>query len=92
MHWTLAEAINTSAVLFRVTGKETYALDYAAFLKYLDENVHDSVYGSWFHQLSQKNQVIGTVWSGKSDLYHALQATLIPYAPVGVSIAAALCR
>jgi mannose/cellobiose epimerase-like protein (N-acyl-D-glucosamine 2-epimerase family) len=92
MHWTLAEAINTSAVLFRVTGKETYALDYAAFLKYLDENVHDSVYGSWFHQLNEKNQVIGTVWPGKSDLYHALQATLIPYAPVGVSIAAALCR
>ena len=37
MHWTLAEAINTSAVLYQVTGKEKYAKDYAAFMKYLDE-------------------------------------------------------
>ena len=29
MHWTLAEAINTSSVLYRVTGKQRYADDYA---------------------------------------------------------------
>ena len=35
MHWTLAEAINTSAVLYHVTGREKYAKDYAEFMKYL---------------------------------------------------------
>jgi len=90
MHWTLAEAINTSAVLYRVTGKQKYADDYAAFMAYLDDKVLDHVNGSWYHQLDQKNNLLGTVWPGKSDLYHALQATLIPYYPVNVSIALAV--
>lgn len=90
MHWTLAEAMNTSAVLYRVTGKEAYASEYAEFMRYLDEVVADHVNGSWFHQLDRKNRVIGTVWPGKSDLYHAVQATLIPYLPVDVSVAPAV--
>lgn len=92
MHWTLAEAINTSAVLYRVTGKEKYAKEYATFLQYLDEVVLDKKNGSWFHQMNRENHVIGTVWPGKSDLYHALQATLIPYATVDTSIASAVKR
>ena len=90
MHWTLAEAINTSAVLYRVTGNQKYADEYAEFMAYLDDKVLDHVNGSWYHQLDQNNNLLGTVWPGKSDLYHALQATLIPYYPVNVSIALAV--
>lgn len=90
MHWTLAEAINTSAVLYRVTGKQKYADDYAQFMKYLDEKVLDHVNGSWYHQMDRENRVIGTVWPGKNDLYHAVQATLIPYYAADVSIALAV--
>lgn len=89
MHWTLAEAINSSAVLYRVTGNEKYAGDYSEFMKYLDEVVLDHTCGSWFHQLDEHNQIKQTVWPGKSDIYHALQAMLIPYAPVDLSIAKA---
>lgn len=87
MHWTLAEAINTSAVLFQVTGKQKYADWYAEFMQYLDEVVWDRENGSWFHQLDATNCVLDTVWPGKSDLYHAVQATLIPYSCVDVSVA-----
>ena len=87
MHWTLAEAINTSAVLYRVTGKGKYASEYAEFMQYLDETVHDKANGSWFHQMDRENNVIGTVWPGKSDLYHAFQATLIPYGGPELSVA-----
>lgn len=90
MHWTLAEAINTAAVLYRITGKKEYADHYAEFMKYLDEVVLDHVHGSWYHQLDCNNEVIGTVWPGKSDLYHAVQATLIPYYRVNYSIAPAV--
>lgn len=91
MHWTLAEAINTSAVLYRVTGNEKYKNDYAKFMEYLDEKVLDHKNGSWFHQLDRNNNLLGTVWPGKSDLYHALQAMMIPYNElVGVSIATAV--
>ncbi|MBS6203185.1 MAG: AGE family epimerase/isomerase [Firmicutes bacterium] len=68
MHWTLAEAINTSAVLAHITGKQKYADDFAEFMQYLDEKVLDHVHGSWFHQLDQNNNLIGTVWPGKSDI------------------------
>lgn len=90
MHWTLAEAINTAAVLYRVTGKAVYADRYAEFMVYLDEKVLDHVNGSWYHQMDRNNEVIGTVWPGKSDLYHALQATLIPYYDASLSIAPAV--
>ena len=90
MHWTLCEAINTAAVLFRVTGNAKFADDYAAFMQYLDEKVIDHTYHSWFHQMDRNNQVIGTVWPGKNDLYHALQATLIPYYQPDLSIALAV--
>lgn len=90
MHWTLAEAINTSAVLSRVTLDERYAQDYAQFMKYLDEQVLDHVNGSWFHQMNEKGEVTGSVWPGKSDLYHAFQAMLIPYCDSEVSVASAV--
>lgn len=90
MHWTLAEAINSAAVLYRVTKKQKYADDYEMFMEYLDDKVLDHVNGSWFHQLDAHNHVIGTVWPGKSDIYHALQAVLIPYNPVNVSVALAV--
>lgn len=92
MHWTLAEAINTSAVLWHVTHKQQYADDYATFLSYLDEKVLDHAHGSWYHQLDADGNILTTVWPGKSDLYHAVQATLIPYYPVDTSIAAALAH
>lgn len=90
MHWTLAEAINTSAVLYKVTGNERYAKDYSMFLAYLDETVLDHSVGSWYHQLDEHNKIKGTVWPGKSDVYHAFQAMLIPYEKVNVSIAKAI--
>lgn len=90
MHWTLAEAINTSSVLYRITSNKKYAVDYSMFLGYLEDKVHDRKNGSWFHQLDSDNNLLGTVWPGKSDIYHALQATLIPYNAVDTSISTAV--
>lgn len=90
MHWTLMEAINTAAVLAHVTKKIRYAEDYAAFMQYWDTYVWDHVHGSCFHQMDRNNHVIGTVWPGKNDIYHALQATLIPYHSPELSLALAI--
>jgi len=59
-------------------------------MQYLDEKFWDHVNGSCFHQMDQNNCVMLTVWPGKPDLYHALQATLIPYNVPDVSIALAV--
>lgn len=90
MHWTLAEAINTSSVLYHTTGEEQYAEDYEKFMTYLDTTVRDHVNGSWFHQLDEHNQLKETVWPGKSDLYHAFQACWIPKLRTDTSIAKAV--
>ncbi|HAT01917.1 MAG TPA: N-acyl-D-glucosamine 2-epimerase [Oribacterium sp.] len=90
MHWTLAEAINTSASLYQVTGKKIYADYYAQFMSYMDDKVIDHVNGSWFHQLDRNNCILDTVWPGKPDLYHAIQATLIPFYTADMSIAKAV--
>jgi len=92
MHWTLAEAINTSAILSHLTGEADFAEDYATFMEYLDTKVHDKVNGSWFHQMDSENNVMTTVWPGKSDIYHALQAMLIPYANPAISIVPGLAK
>ena len=92
MHWVLAEAINTSAVLYRVTEKAEYAERYAMFMAYLDRFVLDHVHGSWFHELDRENHVSGKVWPGKPDLYHAIQATLVPYCDPSLSVAVALAQ
>ncbi len=90
MHWTLAEAINTSAVLYHVTGKPLYKAQYAEYMEYLDTIVHDPVNGSWYHQLDEENHLMETVWPRKSDLYHALQSTLIPKLDSSISVAVAV--
>ncbi len=92
MHWTLAEAINTSAILYHVTKNKRYGADYEMFMEYLDKQVLDHVNGSWFHQMNEKGEVTGSVWPGKSDRYHALQATLIPYCSPDISVALAVCK
>ena len=92
MQWTLAEAINTAAVLYRVTGKPEYAGFYSQFLEYLEDKVHDHETGNWIHQLDSNNQKLETVWPGKPDIYHALQSMLIPYCAPELSVAVAVAR
>ena len=43
-----------------------------------------------FHQLDRNNDLLTTVWPGKSDLYHAFQSMLIPYYTADLSIAPAV--
>ena len=90
MHWTLAEGVNTSATLAKVTGKRQYEEWYRRFWQYIDDFLVDHRLGSWFHQLDLNNHVIGTVWPGKSDLYHAFQSTWIPQLDPAMSVAPAM--
>ena len=42
------------------------------------------------NELGTDNEVSRTVWAGKADLYHAVQATLVPRLPLTPVIAPAL--
>lgn len=43
-------------------------------------------------KLDRNNKLLGKVWPGKSDIYHAYQATQIPYLNVDKSIAYSMSR
>ncbi|WP_062077336.1 AGE family epimerase/isomerase [Demequina globuliformis] len=90
MHWVSAEAIAAAAVLWRATKVPMYAENYQEWWDFVGDHHLDLKDGSWWHELDPHLQVAGTVWPGKVDLYHALQATLIPRLPVTPSLASSL--
>ena len=90
MHWVAAEAVAAAAVLHAVTGDVRYDDLYAMWWDYIGEHVLDRVGGSWWHELGTDNRVSRTVWAGKADVYHAVQATLVPRLPPAPALAPAL--
>jgi sulfoquinovose isomerase len=90
MHWVAAEAIDAAAVLWSRTRIEEYAADYRRWWDYVGTYLIDQSGGSWWHELGPNNKPSRTVWEGKPDLYHAVQATLIPRLPLNPVISASL--
>jgi mannose/cellobiose epimerase-like protein (N-acyl-D-glucosamine 2-epimerase family) len=92
MHWVVAEAISASAVLRQRTGDAAYDEWYRTFWAYAERHLIDAHHGSWHHELDPQNRPTASTWSGKPDIYHAYQATLIPLAPLTPSLARALTK
>lgn len=90
MHWVVAEAIDAAAVLWRETGDPIYARQYRQWWDYAATYLIDREQGSWHHEVGVTNGPSHTVWDGKADIYHAVQATLIPRLPVAPALAVAV--
>ncbi len=90
MHWVAAEAIGAAAALHAATGDARFDAWYTTWWEYVGAHVLDRVGGSWWHELGVDNAVSRTVWGDKADLYHAVQATLIPRLPLTPVIVPAL--
>jgi sulfoquinovose isomerase len=78
LHWPLAEAIGAARYLELATGDPAYARWYADFWRLVDTDYIDHERGGWHQELSLEGRPASTVWGGKPDQYHALQATLMP--------------
>jgi mannose/cellobiose epimerase-like protein (N-acyl-D-glucosamine 2-epimerase family) len=89
MHWVVTEAIGAAAALWNVTQEARYAEWYATWWDHAATYFLDGS-GSWIHELDPNNQPSFTVWKGKSDIYHSLQASLIPRLPLSPTLACAL--
>ncbi|MGS0687630.1 AGE family epimerase/isomerase [Nakamurella sp. GG22] len=90
LHWVLAEGVAAAVALYRETGHERYARLHDQWWEYAREFLLDNEFGSWHHQLDEQNRPTDTVWPGKPDLYHAVQATVIPRLPLAPGMVAAL--
>jgi sulfoquinovose isomerase len=83
LHWVLCEAIAAAAVL----GEDALQAEWWELAERVFIDRED---GSWRHELDASNRPATTVWDGKPDVYHALQATLIPRLKPARSVAASL--
>ena len=92
MHWVAAEAVAAAAALWRATGREEYAEHHASWWDHIRDAFVDREGGSWWHELDPDLRPASTTWDGKPDVYHAVQATLLPRLSVSTSAAVALKR
>jgi sulfoquinovose isomerase len=92
LHWVVTEAIGAAAVLHRLTAEPGYEAWYRRWWDHAATSFVDRAGGSWHHQLDPDNHPASSLWSGKPDVYHALQATLVPRFPLGGSLVGAVLR
>jgi mannose/cellobiose epimerase-like protein (N-acyl-D-glucosamine 2-epimerase family) len=90
LHWVLCEALGAATALWSVTGEAAYRDLYATWWDYADRYLIDRVDGSWHHELDVANRPAETIKPGKADVYHALQATLLPRLELGPAVASSL--
>ena len=90
MHWVAAEGIAAAAALHRRTGEQVFEQRYAEWWDYVVDHLRDVEQGSWHHELDPSNRPRASVWPGKPDLYHAVQATLLPRLPLAPGLARAV--
>jgi mannose/cellobiose epimerase-like protein (N-acyl-D-glucosamine 2-epimerase family) len=90
LHWPLAEAIGAARYLHAATGQPEYADWYATFWQVAGRCFLDRRGGSWWHEVDADGRPGGTIWAGKPDLYHALNATLLSLLPPVPAVAAGL--
>lgn len=88
--WPIAEGIAASAVHAETEPGGAYEVWYRRFWDFAAAHLIDHARGGWYAQLDEQNRRAFGPWYGKPDLYHALQACLIPLVPRGASVAGAL--
>jgi mannose/cellobiose epimerase-like protein (N-acyl-D-glucosamine 2-epimerase family) len=88
--WPVAEAIAASAFLARLVGGADYGGWYERFWDFASTYLIDHERGGWYPQLDAENERKSGPWFGKPDLYHALQACIIPGVAPAPSVAASL--
>ena len=90
LHWVVCEAIGAAATLHAVTGEGEYERWQQRLWEFASEHLLDRERGSWHHELDEQLRPSERTWSGKPDVYHAFQATLIPRLPPRPSLARVL--
>ncbi|WP_078106173.1 AGE family epimerase/isomerase [Arthrobacter sp. SRS-W-1-2016] len=89
-HWVTAEAISAAATWASPTGNPRYANLLQPWTTYVQNHFVDTEHGSWHHLLATDNRPSCAMWSGKPDIYHMFQSTLLSDLPVGESTARAI--
>ena len=88
--WPCCEGIGAAAFLNAIDGDALYEDWYRRIWNFSATYLIDRVHGGWFPQLRDDLTPDAELGLGKPDLYHALQACLIPLLPTAGSVTAGL--
>lgn len=90
LHWVQCEALAAATVLAQRTGRPSYAQWAERLWHYVSAHHLDRERGSWHHELDEALIPSARVRPGKADIYHAVQAMLLPSLALRASIARAV--
>ncbi|WP_245894682.1 AGE family epimerase/isomerase [Paracoccus indicus] len=79
--WPVTEAIGALAALLKLQPTPEFDGWYRKLWQFATQHLIDARYGGWHHELGPDNRPVMTQFQGKPDIYHALQADLLPLAP-----------
>jgi mannose/cellobiose epimerase-like protein (N-acyl-D-glucosamine 2-epimerase family) len=84
--WPCAEGIGAAAFLNTIDGSPEYEDWYRRIWDFVANNFIDLENGGWRPEAADPSSTTTKLFEGKSDLYHALQACLIPLLPTSGTI------
>jgi mannose/cellobiose epimerase-like protein (N-acyl-D-glucosamine 2-epimerase family) len=84
--WPAAEGIGAAAFLNAIDGAPHYEEWYRRTWDFVANHIIDRDNGGWRAEAVEHEGLIAPLFQGKPDLYHALQACLIPLLPTSGTI------
>lgn len=90
--WPCAEGIAAAAVLRQTGGDDRFEHWYRRVWDFTNRHLIDHDHGSWHPEIDDELKPVSRVFTGKPDLYHALQACVIPLMPADGSVTRGLLR
>ncbi|MBZ9935213.1 AGE family epimerase/isomerase [Mesorhizobium sp. BR1-1-16] len=84
--WPCAEGIAAAAVLGSVDGDPEFEEWYRRIWGFVSNHIIDRKHGGWIPELDADLKQVNRVFTGRPDIYHAVQACLIPLLPPNGSI------
>jgi len=90
--WPCCEGIGAATFLGALDGAASYEEWYRRVWSFAARHFIDRRRGGWLCQLDEKLHPIAGYFVGKPDLYHALQACLIPLYPTDGSLTRGIAR
>lgn len=88
--WPCAEGIGAASALGAVQDDPLFETWYRRIWGFVDSHMIDHKNGGWIPELDSELRRINNVFVGKPDIYHSLQACLLPLATGGGSITRSL--
>ncbi len=79
--WPCAEGIAAASVLRQISDDPRFEAWYRRIWSFVATHVIDQDHGGWWPELDDDLRPVARVFTGKPDLYHAVQACLIPLLP-----------